>query len=91
MNSLIDQLLLYKNEKYNEGEKKLIDKRKVDEYLDSCIVFIYDRNNFETNNFLNLIKQFDVQYLKDNEINKDVKAIQNALFQKEIKYSYYNI
>ena len=42
MYSYIDTILLYKNKIYNESKKNEIDKNKTNEYLKSCIFFVYD-------------------------------------------------
>ena len=60
MNTYIDNLLSYKNNKYNEETKENIDKNSTNEYLDSCIFFIYDKKNKNNNikQFLKVIRKF---------------------------------
>ena len=57
MNNLIDKLVAYKNSEYNRKEKDNIEKNKTNEYMDSCLIFIYkkDYNDF----FLNEIKKLN--------------------------------
>ena len=57
MFTYIDSLLTYKNEKYKEYENKQnVDKTKTKEYLNSCIIFVYNDENLS---FLNEIKRFE--------------------------------
>ena len=42
MNNIIDKLLIYKNKLYNEKENDNIEKSKTREYMDSCLIFIYN-------------------------------------------------
>ena len=58
MNSYIDNLLSYKNNKYNEETNKNIDRTSPNEYLDSCIVFIYDNKNKNIIPFVKEIKKY---------------------------------
>ena len=82
MNSYISQILDYKNKKKNEKLKKIgrneIKKKNLKEYMDSCIVFIYEEeNNQITSSFLNEIKKLDTQNL-DNDINlNDISESEN--------------
>ena len=77
MNSYIDNLLSYKNEKYNEETKENVDKIKTQIYLDSCIVFVYDKQNKNTASFLNEMAKLGILKLQDNEKedNKYKKSI----------------
>ena len=84
MISLLDELLFYKNNIYYEKKKEYKDKKRAQDYLDSCIVFIYDKENKNLTTFLQEIKNFDVQYFSNNEIfyiNKD----KNYIILPEIK------
>ena len=45
MNNFIDKLLTYKNDIYNEKEKVNIDKSNTNEYMESCLIFIYNKNS----------------------------------------------
>ena len=71
MNSYIDQLLSYKNEKYNEETKKNVGKKETQNYLDSCIVFIFDDENKKINSFLKEINKLDEQKLAVEGIQKE--------------------
>ena len=63
MNSYIDNLLTYKNKKYNEEikekEKDNVDREKTDIYLDSSIVFIYDKENINIIQFIKELSKFE--------------------------------
>ena len=62
MNIFINKLLTYKNKIFNEGnEKKEIDKSDTSSYMESCLVFIYNK---ESETFLNELK-----YLKINNLS----------------------
>ena len=65
MNNAINNLLTFKNNKFNEQTKQNIDKKNTKDYLDSCIVFIYDKKN---SNIPSNIKEFEKFYNPD-EIN----------------------
>ena len=59
MNSYLDNLL---SEKYDRFSKKneFVDKKKTKDYLDSCIVFLYDKRNKNIKSFLNeILKEFE--------------------------------
>ena len=47
MMDYMNSLLTYKNKNYNEKSNKKVDIKNINEYLDSCIIFVYDRNNTE--------------------------------------------
>ena len=73
MNSYLDQLLIYKNNKFKDETDDIIDKKYTQKYLDSCVVFIYnvDEKNKKNNSFLKEIKKLDPQYFsKDKNIKK---------------------
>ena len=53
MNNFIDKLLNEKNQMHNEKENENIEKTKTEDYLDSCIIFIYKGNE----SFLDEIKK----------------------------------
>jgi hypothetical protein len=65
MNSYIDNLLAYKNKKYNEEikekDKDNVDKEKTDIYLDSSIVFIYDKQNINIISFIKELSKFQAK------------------------------
>ena len=54
LNRFIDKLLSYKNESYNKIEKNTVEKKRIEEYMDSCLVFIY---NEKSNSALSYIKK----------------------------------
>ena len=61
MNIFINKLLTYKNKQFNENNKRReIDKSDTSSYMDSCLVFIYNK---ESESFLN-----ELRYLKINEL-----------------------
>ena len=80
MCTYIDSLLKYKYEKYKENGNKNVEKTKTEEYLNSCIIFVYEEN---INYFLSEIKRFELegigykllrfekkdQYLEDLSLN----------------------
>ena len=78
MISLFDDLLFFKNTIFLEKTREYIDKKRTQDYLESCIVFIYDKQNKNMITFLQEIKNFDIQYFNNNEIiniNKDKNYI----------------
>ena len=56
MNNFIDKLLIYKNNNYYLDEDDNIEKTKTDEYLDSCLIFIYN-NKKRNESYLNEIQK----------------------------------
>ena len=74
MNSYLDNLL---SEKYDRFSKKneFVDKKKTKDYLDSCIVFLYDKRNKNIKSFLNEILKFEIQDIQD--ISNDNKFQSN--------------
>ena len=77
MNNQIDQLLTYKNEKCNLENNKNYEKRNTENYLDSCIVFIYDVNNKNITSFLKEIKKFNEQKI---DISKTINDMDTKIF-----------
>jgi len=80
MNSYIDNLLSYKKEKYDEETKENSDKKKTQDYLDSCIVFVYDKKNKSITSFLNEISKLEIQTFHNikydnNQFLSDLKNI----------------
>ena len=82
MNSYIDNLLSYKNEKYNEETKENVDKIKTQIYLDSCIVFVYDKQNKNTASFLNEMAKLGIQKFQDNEKDENKDKTSNSFLSK---------
>jgi hypothetical protein len=77
----IDSILSYKNEKYKESSnKKNIEKSKTREYLNSCIIFLYDKNHKDNYSFLNELGNFDAQ-----EFSYDISTEEKTTMKR--KYS----
>ena len=68
MNDYINQLLSYKNEKFNIENKENVEKKYTDKYLDSAIVFVYDIENRNIKTFLNEINKLIVNNFNHDEI-----------------------
>ena len=84
MNNLINQLLLYKNELKNESENDNIDKNKTSEYMESCIIFIYKKEQNNNPLILNEIQKLNPQILSESNERFDLKE------NKEGKFLYEN-
>ena len=82
MNSYIDQLLTYKNKNYNKENNETIDKKKTKDYLDSCIVFIYNEDNKNITSFLKEIKKISIQDFKNDKVNKIIDTDDNQLLKE---------
>ena len=67
MNNYIDSLLSYKNQRYNEEASQTVDKTNTKDYLDSCIVFVYDKQNKNITSFLKELEKLDYQKFQDDE------------------------
>jgi len=67
MNNYIDSLLSYKNQRYNEEARQAVDKTNTKDYLDSCIVFVYDKQNKNITSFLKELEKLDYQKFPDDE------------------------
>ena len=73
MYNYIDTLLTYKNEKYKEYENKQnVDKTKINEYLNSCLIFVYEQK-IKYISFLNEIKRYETRAIRFRKINKIIK------------------
>ena len=67
MNNYITYLLSKKYKKYKEQTKEeFADKKNTGKYLNSCIVFIYDKQNRNIASFLNEIKKYELQDISCN-------------------------
>jgi len=73
INGYIANLLSLKYNNYQEKEKEDIDRKKTGKYLDSCIVFIYDKENKKITSFLNEIKKYEIHDIKCNDIINNKK------------------
>lgn len=71
MNSYIDQLLTYKNQKYNEETKQNFSKKSNQNYLHPYIIFIYDKENKKITSFLKEISKVEKQKFEDIQIDKE--------------------
>ena len=72
MNIFIDKLLTHKNMIFNnkDNEEKFVDKSETSLYMDSCLVFIYNK---QTSSFLNEIKYYDppdINIKNEHELRK---------------------
>ena len=94
MYNYIDTLLSYKSRRFKETEKKNIDITKTKEYLDSCLVFVYEKENKQNISFLNEIGKLEKQEFleyenefkgegqsKDNLNNSSFTLWQNSFFE----------
>ena len=85
MYNLLDELLIYKMEKYKAIMKGInIEKGKTNEYLDSCIVFIYEKKNKDNLSIINEIGKLDKL---ENDLNETVEEtkLDNQLNISNIK------
>ena len=93
MNNYIDNLLTYKNKKYNEEikekEKENVDKEKTDIYLDSSIVFIYDKQNINIISFIKELSKF-VPKKEDRRVSMkgNIDLLQNLKIEEKDKKEY---
>ena len=71
MNIFINNFLVYKNQIYNENEEnKSADKKDTSVYMDSCLVFIYNK---DSESFLNELKNLNTKELPMNNTNHLLK------------------
>jgi len=66
MNNYINSILTYKNKVYNESIKNKVDKAETFEYLNSCIVFVYEQN-IKDKSFLIELEKFGVKEIGNIE------------------------
>ncbi len=84
MYNFLDELLIYKMDKYKESNKgKNVEKGKTKDYLDSCIVFIYEKKNAGLS-FINEIGKLEKQ---DIQIDNN----EGNIFQSENQMDTSNI
>jgi hypothetical protein len=76
----IDNLLSYKNNQYNEETKKNTDKISTNEYLDSCLAFIYDSN--KNKNITPLVKEIK-KYINQEEDKRHIYIDEEHINQDE--------
>ena len=75
MNIFIDKFLTYKNKLFNEknvGEE--VEKSETNSYMDSCLVFIYNKNNESFLNELKHLKRNDFPKINYCQFNKGTKT-----------------
>ena len=85
LNRFMDELLTYKNEEYNNSEKKNIGKVNTSEYMDSCLVLVYNNNTESSLNYiiklynpLNLELRHELN-ISRKELNKNVHVIKSEI------------
>ena len=62
MNNFIDKILTFKNAGYNQkNEDNQVDKSDTSSYMESCLLFIYNKNS---ESFLNELKQYNPKEFK---------------------------
>ena len=88
MNNYIDSILSYKNQNFNEDNNANVDKKNTKDYLESCIVFVYDKKNNNMTSFLKEIGKLEAKYIMDDKINqiklKDNEGEKNNDILKEL-------
>ena len=83
MYNYIDTFLTYKNGQYKEKEKQNVDKDKTSKYLDSCIVFVYEKKNKDNISFLNEIRKLEKQEFENEyDYTEDIKDEQSNSLKK---------
>ena len=80
MNSYINQLLTFKKNKYNELTMNNVEKRQTQEYLDSCIVFIFEETinlniNYQITSFLKEIDKFETGIITMNKSSVKIELL----------------
>ena len=84
MNNFIDKLLIYKNNNYYLDEDDNIEKTKTDEYLDSCLIFIYN-NKKRNESYLNEIQKIKPKIFPPIK-NNNQDAISKFLIYKNTHF-----
>ena len=79
MNSYIDQLLTYKNNKYNDENEDNVDRKYTQKYLDSCIAFIYSEDNKNITSFLKEIRKFEEQNFDIDKNLNDINIVNEKI------------
>ena len=71
MNFFIDKLLTYKNEEFNRlNGGKEVGKNETSKYMNSCLVFVYNK---DSESFLNELKNFKPEELSMQNINHAIR------------------
>ena len=84
MINYLEDLLKYKNQIYNEETKKNCDKMDTQDYLDSCLVFVYGRQNKNIASLFNgtiqyQTFQYDDKIFEDKDTNHEyLKELENV-------------
>jgi hypothetical protein len=86
MNNIIDKLLIYKNKLFNEEENKNVEKIKTSEYMDSCLIFIY--NDECDDLFLNEIQKLSPPYFPYIEKRHRLNSTMNYSSDDENEIDY---
>ena len=72
MNIFLDKILTFKNNEYNnKNVDNHVDKSNTSSYMESCLVFIYNKID---ESFLNELKPFNPQILKIDGIDPNLKG-----------------
>lgn len=72
MNIFLDKILTFKNNEYNnKNVDNHVDKSNTSSYMESCLVFIYNKND---ESFLNELKPFNPQILYNDGIDPTLKG-----------------
>ena len=80
INTYVDQILTIKWKKYCEKTDKNIEKNNTGKYLDSCILFIYDKEKKNiTPFFKEIIKFCEKKNQIENKRDLDIKKLGNIL------------
>ena len=86
MYNFLDELLIYKMEKYKAMMKGInVEKGKTNEYLDACIVFIYEKKNKDNLSFINEIGKLDKQDIQIEYNLNDTNEEPNQIDISNIK------
>ena len=81
MSNYLDELLKYKLDQFKESkEGASIQKEKTRDYMDACIVFIYEQKNKE----LSLVNEIGKYEKQDIQLNSDKLEESQIQYQKEI-------
>ena len=90
MNNFINKLLAYKKEKYSIKANETIDINNTKEYMDSCIIFVYDKkenesfleiNDFAPPNFQKIDKKIPLNVNESFSSDLETSNSINLLYQ----------
>ena len=82
MNNILDKLLIYKNKLYNEEKNKNVEKAKTNEYMDSCLLFIYNDERNEL--FLNEIQKLNPPNFPTIDKNSNISRTNSIYSENNI-------